>query len=163
MYCDVPYLQIMWLASLHCSKFFSSLFASSYWLSSAVKVTSNYMEDNIFVYSIFNLVTTLTIYITLAWHIHISIPKMNIEDKKIQTTKTPKSYFHRSKQYHKLWFCQVLVLANHKLVNCPPSSLNGPDLSWSWRSAGPECSFPMAQRSPCILSSPSLAGGAPRH
>ena len=102
------------------------------------------MEGNILVYLIFNLVKTLTIYITLAWHFHISIPKMNIEGKKIQKANTPKSYFHGSQQYHKLWFCQVLVLAIHKFVNCPSSSLNGPNLSWSWRLGDPECSLSMA-------------------
>ena len=35
------------------------------------------------------------------------------EDEKDTKTKTPKSHFHWSQQHHKLWFCQVLVLAIH--------------------------------------------------
>ena len=42
----------------------------------------NYIEDNILVYSTFNMFTTLTITITSVWHIHIIIPKLGIEDKK---------------------------------------------------------------------------------
>ena len=45
-------------------KLLSSLCVAGYWLSSAARVTSDYMEDNISIYSTFNLVTTLTISIT---------------------------------------------------------------------------------------------------
>ena len=97
LHCTALHWHASYYTSLHCTalhytfqskgnvgffKLISSLCASGYWLSSAARVTSDYMEDNILVYSTFNLVTTLTIYITSAWHIHIIIPKMNIEDKK---------------------------------------------------------------------------------
>ena len=96
VYCTVFNYTVQSKGNAGIFQIISSLCASGYWLSSAARVTSDYMEDNILVYSTFNLVITLTMYITSAWHIHISIPKINVEDKKIQKNKNPKSYFHWS-------------------------------------------------------------------